>query len=127
MNNVSIPVEELKEVVEQLRTVSEFLGSLGLFNTHTSEYKVDKAVLLLSSHLRKFENTSPADSPEVKLASAKVMLKVAVAYSNGHGEGCPAGRFWQSNKHLPSNHPAWRSAPECDCWVRDVKAFLKSC
>lgn len=60
------------------------------------------------------------------LKEAKAILTDALCHNPQHDESCKARRFADHNRYLPASHPAWKSAPPCDCWVSRLAGFLKS-
>jgi hypothetical protein len=60
------------------------------------------------------------------LREAKAILTDALSHNPQHDDACAARRFAEHNGYLPAGHPAWKSAPPCDCWVSRLASFLKS-
>jgi hypothetical protein len=60
------------------------------------------------------------------LREAKAILTEALCHNPQHDDACEARRFAEHNSYLPPSHPAWKSAPQCDCWVSRLASFLKS-
>lgn len=42
-----------------------------------------------------------------------------------HAAGCQYEIFWQHNKHLPPQHPAWNFKPVCDCRHRELYLAIR--
>jgi len=49
-----------------------------------------------------------------------------VGVEGRHHKDCNAAKFVQHNRMCPPNHPIWKHAPACDCWVGQAAEFLKN-
>lgn len=59
----------------------------------------------------------------VKEAS-DILVEAMASLQGRHPADCEAEKFAQKNKHLPANHPAWKLAPQCSCWVSKAANWL---
>jgi hypothetical protein len=66
---------------------------------------------------------------ENKLALARAILIDALIVAGGqgaHAPHCKGAEFARHNQNCPPNHPVWKSAPKCDCWLGAAADFLNN-
>jgi hypothetical protein len=87
----------------------------GMNNSDSHEFALDQA-------------SRPAVSIPVADAhkEARAILVEALCHHPQHDESCWGEQFAKLNRSLPPSHPAWKSAPACNCWVARLAAWLKN-
>ena len=61
-----------------------------------------------------------------RLKQAKAIVTDALCHNPRHDESCAALSFALKNRCLPANHPTWKHAPACNCWVGRLAEWLKN-
>jgi len=67
----------------------------------------------------------PVADPLKEARDILVQALCCVGASGRHSENCEAEKFANRNRHCPPNHPAWKVAPKCSCWVGSAAAWLQ--
>jgi len=55
----------------------------------------------------------------------EILIHAGTQGAAGHARNCAGAKFALKNRSLPARHPAWKYAPECNCWVIKVAHALK--
>lgn len=85
----------------------------GMNSDDSHEFAMDQATRPVSI---------PVSNP---LKEAHTLLVEALCHEPKHDENCAGQNFANKNRCLPANHPAWKSAPACNCWVGRMAEWLK--
>jgi hypothetical protein len=67
-----------------------------------------------------------AGQPEAGREARQLILDALIEFGGRqlHGANCKAQAFQQLNRSCPPSHPVWKYAPQCDCIIGRMAAWL---
>lgn len=73
---------------------------------------------------RCYEDIPNATEETVVVNKALLRHVLAGAFQH-HSPGCDYERFRLANRTLPCGHPAWKSAPACNCYQNAARTIIR--